>query len=140
MVSIEDLARQIAEKHNIDTHAAAVAVVAAHIDAIADDPDLWTGEELTDAGAKVVAGAVSESYRLGLVATKASMLLEELGDVAREIRDAEERARMLVARRDGLIRTALATELRRGDIAQAAGLNPSRLYQIRDAAHCTEAS
>lgn len=48
----------------------------------------------------------------------------------REIRDAQKRARDLIAERDHLIRQAAADELPFRQIAIAAGLTPGRVHQI----------
>lgn len=134
MVSIEDLARQVSETHGIDTHAAAVAVVSIHVDAIADDPDLWDADtaQPTDDGAVMIREAIAESYRIGAIATTAQHLLAQIEAKTAEIAAAEQRVKDLTGERDDLIRAALRTELRRDDIATAANLKPARLYQIRD--------
>lgn len=125
--SIDDLAREIADRHGIDTHAAAVETVTVHVDQISDDADLWdtTTRTLTPAGVELVKGAVAESYSIGAVATRAAQMLADLEETATEIG-------RLTVRRDELVRAALRTELRRDDIAAAARVTPARLYQIRD--------
>jgi hypothetical protein len=55
-------------------------------------------------------------------------LRAELRRVAAQIRDAKE----LPARRDALIRAALAAGVKPPDLAKDADLKPSRIYQIRD--------
>lgn len=128
MTTIDDLARTIADRHGIDTLDAAREVVTVHVDQISDDPDLWDAESstLTDAGAEVVTRAVAESYSVGAVATRAAQILVELEQLAAERKQLDDR-------RDELIRAALRTELRRADIAAAAGFkSEARLYQIRD--------
>lgn len=128
MTTIDELARAIAEQHGIDTLDAAREVVAVHVDQISDDADLW--DELTDTltpvGVEVVTRAVAESYSVGAVASSAAQILVELEQAVAEIG-------RLTARRDELIRAGLRTELRRADIAKAAGFKgEARLYQIRD--------
>lgn len=133
--SIDDLARQIADQHGIDTHTAAVDVVTVHVDQIRDDADLWddTTDTLTPAGVDLVTGAISQSYSVGAVATAAAILLTQIEDAAAAIRATEHQLTEQTATRDDLIRKALKTTLRRADIAAAAGFRgPERLYQIRD--------
>lgn len=125
--TIDDLARTIADEHGIDTFTAAVNVVTGTVDDIRDDADLWDSvtNTLTPAGVKLVTGAIAATYSIGAVATRAAQILVDLEDVVAEIGK-------LTARRDDLIRAGMRTELRRADIAAAAQLNESRLYQIRD--------
>jgi len=126
--SIDDLARTLADHHGIDTHAAAVDTVRVHVDEIRDDPELWdtATRTLTSAGVEVITRAVDASYSVGAVATAAAQVLVELEEVTSEIG-------RLTARREVLVRTAMRRhELRRDDIAAAAGVTPARLYQIRD--------
>jgi hypothetical protein len=132
--TIDELARTIANTHGIDTFAAARDVVAVHVDQIADDPDLWDAEActLTPSGAELVAGVVAESYAIGANATDAQLLLNQIEDAAAAISQAERVVADKTAERDNLIRAALGTELRRADIAAAAGVKEARLYQIRD--------
>jgi hypothetical protein len=135
MTHIQDLTQTIRETHNIETLAAATDVVQLHVDAIADDAELWDadGSTLTDAGVEVVSFAIAESYRQGLNGTAEDRLLDDIGAAAAAIAANEERGAELVAERDELIRAALKTTLRRADIAAAAGFKgPERLYQIRD--------
>ncbi|SCL21531.1 hypothetical protein [Micromonospora inyonensis] len=134
MTSIDDLARAIQDRHDIDTLAAALESVAVMVDQIADDPDLWDADTrtLTPSGVEVVSQAIAESYMVGAVATSAQILLSDIDDTAAEIAKLEEGHAELVARRDELIRAALRTELPRADIANAARVKPARLYQIRD--------
>ncbi len=122
-----DLARTLADHHGIDTHAAAVDTVRVHVDEIRDDPELWdtATRTLTPAGVEVITRAVNASHSVGAVATRAAQMLVELEEVTGEID-------RLTARRDELVRQAMRTELRRDDIAEAAGVTPARLYQIRD--------
>ena len=132
--SIDDLARTIAERHGIDTHAAAVQVITVHVDQIADDADLWDRDTdtLTPAGVELITGAVAESYRQGITSTTVDRLLDEIATAARDIAETEKRLAEQIADRDHLIRAALRTEARRCDIAAAAGVKEARLYQIRD--------
>lgn len=125
--SIDDLAREIADTHGIDTLDAAREVAKVHVDQISDDPDLWdtATDTLTPAGVDLVKGAIAESYSIGAVATRAAQILADLEETATEIE-------RLGARRDELVRAAMKTELRRDDIATAARLTTARLYQIRD--------
>lgn len=125
--TIDDLAQVVAEEHGIDTFTAAVDVVTAHVDQISDDADLWdtVTSTLTPDGVEVVTRVVAESYSIGAVATRAAQILVDLEDTVTEIGK-------LTDRRDELIRAALKTELRRADIAAAAGVREARLYQIRD--------
>lgn len=134
MTTIDDLARTIQHRHDLDTIAAAHASVTVMVDQIADDPDLWDADAnvLTAEGVKVVSEAIAESYKIGAVATSAQILLANLDDIATEIATLEDRHAELVTRRDELIRAALRTELPRADIAAAARVKPARLYQIRD--------
>lgn len=125
----------IADQHGIDSIDAARKSVTALVDQISDDPDLWdaTTDTLTPAGVEVVTRAVADSYSVGAVATAAANLLVQIEDAAAAIADTEKRLAEQVAHRDELIRQALKTELRRADIAAAAGLKgEARLYQIRD--------
>lgn len=132
--TIEELARTIAETHGIDSHAAAIDVVRVHVDQITDDPDLYDpeAEELTGDGAAVVAQAVADSYAHDMYGTTAARLLNDLTTAARKLALAEQAVRDHTAARDEMIRAALKTELRRADIAAAAGVKEARLYQIRD--------
>lgn len=125
--TINDLAQTIRDEHGIDTFTAARDAVTAHADQISDDADLWDNvtNTLTPAGVEMVTGAIAATYSVGAVATRAAQILVDLENVVAEIGK-------LTARRDDLIRAALKTELRRADIAAAAQLNESRLYQIRD--------
>lgn len=125
--SIDDLAREIADIHGIDTFDAARESVAVHVDEIRDDADLWdeATDTLTPAGVDLVKGAIAQSYSIGAVATRAAQILTELEDTAAEMDK-------LATRRDELVRAALKTELRRDDIAAAARVTTARLYQIRD--------
>lgn len=59
-------------------------------------------------------------------------LLVQIEAAAAAIAAAERQVAEHTDRRDELIRSALRTELRRADIAAAAGLREARLYQIRD--------
>jgi hypothetical protein len=133
-MTIDDLARVIRATHDIDTLDAARDVVQVHVDQIADDPALWNPDTatLTDTGVEVVTGAIAEAYRVGSVATVAQRLLDEIGDERMAIEAAKRAIIEHTARRDEKIRAALKTELRRADIAAAAGLKPARLYQIQD--------
>jgi hypothetical protein len=134
MSTIDDLAQKIRNAHGIDTLTAARDVVTVHVDQIADDPDLWNtdAQTLTPAGVEVITRAVAESYGIGAVATAAANLLVQIEETAAAITATEKRLAEQVAERDELIRAALRTELRRADIAAAAGVKEARLYQIRD--------
>jgi len=134
MTTIDELAETIQATHDIDTLDAARDVVQVHVDQIADDADLRQPEtrRLTTAGVVVVTTAVAESYTRGLHGTAAQRLLEEIGDQAAAIAAAEKTIAERTARRDELVRAALRTELPRAAIAEAAGVKPARLYQIRD--------
>lgn len=134
MTSIQDLAQTIAETHGIDSRDAAVESVRVFVDQIADEADLWNAEtqELTEEGVEVVSTAIAESYAKGLHATKAEQLLNEIAEAAAAISTFEAKVAEYTADRDELIRKALRTELRRADIAAAAGVKEARLYQIRD--------
>ncbi|WP_431977604.1 hypothetical protein [Micromonospora haikouensis] len=134
MTTIDDLARTIQHRHDLDTIDAARESVTATIDQIADDPDLWDADAavLTPEGVKLVSEAIAESYKVGAVATGAQILLADIDDIATEIAKLEDRHTELVTRRDELVRAALRTELPRADIAAAARVKPARLYQIRD--------
>jgi len=132
MPTIPEIANQIATTHRVDHHAA-IDVVRVYVDQITDDPDLYDPdtEELTEAGAELVTGAVAESYKIGAIATTASLLLEQIADAEQERAGLERQTQEARARRDELIRRAMQTELRRPDIAAAAGVKEARLHQIR---------
>lgn len=134
MTTIDALAHTIRAAHDIDTLDAAREVVRVHVDQISDDPDLWNAEtdELTAAGVELVTGAVAESYAGGYHATAAQRLLDQIADEAAAIEAAERAVAEATERRDELVRAALRTELPRAAIADAAGVKPARLYQIRD--------
>lgn len=134
MTRIEDLAQNIAETHGIDSHDAAVDVVRVHVDQIADDPDLWDAEQnqLTESGADVITEAIAAAYERNLNGTVAQRLLDDIAEAAAAIEALETKVAEYTADRDELIRAALKTELRRADIAAAAGVKEARLYQIRD--------
>lgn len=134
MTTIDDLAQKIRDAHGIDTLTAARDVVTVHVDQIADDPELWDtdAQTLTPAGVEVITRAVAESYSVGAVATAAANLLVQIEETAAAIAVTEKHREEQVAARDELIRAALRTELRRADIAAAAGVKEARLYQIRD--------
>lgn len=123
MTTIETLAQNIRVTHDIDSLDAARRVVQAHVDQIADDPNLWDASTytLTDAGVKLLTRAIAESYAHGYYATEAQRLIEDIADEATTIQ-----------RRAELIRAALKTELPRTAIAEAASLNEAQLDQIRD--------
>jgi len=59
-------------------------------------------------------------------------LLDQIADAEADRKAAQRSADGAAAIRDDLIRSAMRTELRRDDIAAAAGLGAARLYQIRD--------
>lgn len=59
-------------------------------------------------------------------------LLSELAATRDELAAAEERASTIQARRDDLIRRALAAKFRPVAVSEASGVKPARLYQIRD--------
>jgi hypothetical protein len=133
-ISIDSLAETIASVFGIDTLDAARQVVQVHVDQIADDADLYVPEAcaLTEAGALIVAEAIRHSYAGGFVATTATALLERIAVKEEKRRLAAMEAQNYAEERDDLIRAALRTELRRTDIAAAAGVSEARLYQIRD--------
>ena len=133
MTAIAHLAHNVADRHDI-SHAAAVDAIRAHVDQVADDPDLWDADtgELTTAGVALVTEAIAETYAGGHIATAASLLLERIADITADITSAMTRLTELTAERDELVRAALGTEARRTDIAAASGLTVGRLYQIRD--------
>jgi hypothetical protein len=133
-VTVDDLAREIATTHGIDTLDAAREVVQIHVGQVTEDPDLWNAQtrELTAIGADLVRGAVAESYAQSYHATAAQQLVEDIADEAAAIEAAERAIAEHTARRDELIRAALRTELPRAAIAAAAGVKEARLYQIRD--------
>lgn len=134
LTTIYELATPIAEQHGIDSYMAAVDAIQVMVEQIADDADLWNRdkEALTPAGVRVVTESIAQSYEKGLHGTRAALLLEQIEDKAAKIRSMEAVLADLVGDRDNLIRQALKTELRRSDIAGAAGLKEARLYQIRD--------
>lgn len=133
MTTIESLAQDIRAQYDIDMDAAR-DIVQVHVDMIRDDADLWSEDAatLTPAGVEVVTEAVAIAYRKELHGTVAASLLDEIGNAAAEIRATESKLADLIQERDEAIRKALRTELRRADIAAAAGLKEARLYQIRD--------
>lgn len=134
MTRIEDLAQTIADTHGIMSRAAAEDVVRTFVDQISDDTDLWNAEteQLTPEGVQVVTTAVAVSYANDLNGTVAQRLLNEIAEAAAAIETFEGKVYEYTAERDELIRAALKTELRRADIAAAAGVKEARLYQIRD--------
>src|SRR5688572_29054622 len=134
MTTIEALAQTIRTRHDLDTLDAARQVVTVYVDQISLDADLWNADaaELTDEGVEVVSRAVAESYAQQIHGTVAHRLLEEIGDEVAAIAAAEQTIAERTARRDELVRAALRTELPRAAIAEAAGVKPARLYQIRD--------
>jgi len=137
MTSIDDLARTIRDTHGIDTLDAVRESVTVLVDQIADDPDLYDPDAnaLTDAGVQVVTEAVAASYSIGAVATRAAQLLVEIETVVAKLnevrRQRDGEIAELTRERDELIRAAMRTELRRADIAGAAGVKVARLHQIR---------
>lgn len=134
MTTIEDLAQTIKTIHGIDSMDAARDVVRVHVDQISDDPDLYDADtgEITDAGVDLVTDVVAQSYGQRQHGTVAQRLTEDIAAEVAAIGAAERAIAEHTARRDELIRAALKTELRREDIAVAAGLKVARLYQIRD--------
>lgn len=134
MTTIDTLAQTIRNAHGIDTLDAAREVVTVHVDQISDDPDLWNADtdSLTEAGVELVTGAIAESYARGYHATAAQQLIEDIAAEAAAIEAAERTVAERTTRRDELVRAALRTELRRAEIAAAAGVKEARLYQIRD--------
>jgi hypothetical protein len=122
-MEIIDLAQQIANKHGIDPEIA-VDVVRVHLDQIRDDPEFWTPDGITPRGARLILGAVFESYAIGAIASGAQRILDDLADAAQRITEA-------IEDRDGLIRAAMRTEVPRKQIAKAAGLSPARIHQIK---------
>lgn len=134
MTSIDTLAQAIRDTHGIDTLDAARDVVKVLVDQIADDPELWDADTdtLTEAGVELVSGVIAESYKQGYHASGAQRLIDDIADEAAAIEAAEQAIKERTVRRDELIRAALHTELRRADIAAAAGVKEARLYQIRD--------
>ncbi len=134
MTTIDELAETTLAEHDIDTMDAARQVVTVHIDEIRDDEDLWNVEtqSLTAAGVEVVTTAIAQAYANGQYATDAQRLLDDLAEAAAAITEAEQSIAERTERRDALIRRALKTELPRQAIADAAGVKPARLYQIRD--------
>lgn len=134
MTRIEDLAQTIADTHGIMSRVAAEGVVRTFVDQISDDTDLWNAEneQLTPEGVQVVTTAVAVSYANDLHGTVAQSLLDQIAEAAAAIETFEGKVYEYTAERDELIRAALKTELRRADIAAAAGVKEARLYQIRD--------
>lgn len=135
MTTINDLAIKIRDQHGIDSIDAARAAVIAHIEQINDDPDLYNRDTqtLTASGVEVVAEAIAQTYAIGAVRSTARDLLEMIADEEAAAQAARSIADKHTANRDELVRAALrTTELRRADIAAAAGIKEARLYQIRD--------
>lgn len=134
MTSIQELAQTISETYGIDSRDAATDAVRVLVDQICDDPDLYDAEtqELTTQGVEVVTEAIAVSYAKDLVSTEAGRLLQEIAEAAEAIAKFEAKVAEYTDDRDELIRAALRTELRRADIAAAAGVKEARLYQIRD--------
>jgi hypothetical protein len=124
MTTIEDLARTVADTHGIASIDAARDVVCVHVTEIADDGDLYNPQtrELTDAGTVLVTEAIARCYGNGIYSTYASLLLGMIEAVAAQ----SGRATQCVE----LIHAALHTELRRADIAAAAGISEDVLDQI----------
>lgn len=132
--SIVELAESIAAQHGIDSRTAAREVVTVHVDQIADDPEFWNADSatLTPAGVEVVTAAIAASYAQSLHGTDAQRLLDDIAAAAAAIETFQGKVSEYTDDRDELIRAALRTELRRADIAAAAGVKEARLYQIRD--------
>jgi hypothetical protein len=133
MPTINEIGGEIAERHDVDHHAA-IDVVRTYVDQIADDPNLWNAdaEELTAAGAELVVEAIDESYRQGLTSTETGLLLQQIEIAEQEHVNLKQQTQEALMRRDELVRRAFHTELPRDRIAAAAGINKARLYQIRD--------
>ena len=130
MTTIDQLATQLSDLHGVDPTVMARSIRAL-VDQIADDPDLWDGQ-LTPDGVDLVTTQVSETYAAGTIATEASQLLEQIAAAESRRGGAARQADEHAGLRDELIRAALRTEARRGDIAAAGGVSVGRLYQIRD--------
>lgn len=134
MTTIEELAQTIRQTHDIDSMDAARDVVQVTVDQISDDPDLYDRESrsLTAEGVEVVTTSIAQSYAYDLHGTEAANLIALIGEAATAVEEAAQLVLERTAQRDELIRSALRTELPRGAIAEAANVQPARLYQIRD--------
>lgn len=121
MITVSELSRAVASVHGIDDLSAATAVVWAHLTEVRDDPDFYdtgTGAFTAD-GAAFIIESINQSYQIGAVSTIASDLLRLIEESTGSERDA-------------YVRSALRTELRRVDIAAAAGVAAADLDRIRD--------
>lgn len=129
-----DLATRLATQYGIDPAAAATAVDT-YAGQISDDPDLYDGGVLTEAGADIIARQFAADYDTaapGTVTRAHAELRDQITETARRIDDLTARRDETISERDGLIRQAIAAGVRVDDIAADARLKPARIYQIRD--------
>lgn len=127
-----DLATRLATQYGIDPVAAATAVDT-YAGQIADDPDLYNDDVLTEAGADLIAQQFAADYDAAAPGAAAHTELRDAitGTVTR-INDLTARRDEAISQRDALIRQAVAAGVRIEDIAVDAQLKAARIYQIRD--------
>jgi hypothetical protein len=126
--TIDGLAATLATLHGIEFGAARQAIET-RVEQVADDPTLWTGNILTDAGADLIAAQVAHDRPSPVLAH----YLDEIRAAAAAMDAIRERLTEATATRDALIRIALRLpNFPHALIAEAARVHESRLYQIRD--------
>lgn len=122
-MSARELAREIAETHDVDIDSALEAV-GVYLDQLATADNIEIDqEEITDDQADAVRGAFTASLE--------STHVDALDDLA-EVRDKLDVLAELQDERARLVRKALTLGARVVDITEASGLTRGRIYQIRD--------
>jgi hypothetical protein len=132
LIGIDNLAREMAAKYDID-QAAAYADTNAYADQISDDPELYGYDEddggaVTEAGAEIIRAQMATVYEndnFEQQAQDAVVKLQETTARVKELDTAQDD-------RDTAIRHALQVGLPVRVIHEHTGLSRERVYQIRD--------
>ena len=131
MTSIQDLADQIADQHDIPRRAAlrTAETYAAQIREIDGTPE---SDELTDAQSAFLLESARRALDDQIAASDTR--LGELADLRDRITQLDAERAGLVDDRDALIRSLLDDGIPGNQLAEPAGLTRARIYTIRDQA------